>query len=279
MKKIALLLSIPIMIFSCGDAEQDSKHQEKQEEQTKQDDIIEESVERRNVLLPSPLQIGMVLNNAGLSYEDGLTHDVSRHKDYMTSTSKWLNFGVYSADMAYCVINEQSQPAMDIMKVIKDLGEDLGLQSIFSSEDLLTSFENNLNNRDSLIYIITTIQEELDEYSDKNDMQDERVIAFTGAWVEFVYLGTNVVTTDDNISIKIMEQMVVLENIINGLEAANSKDSQLQDIHTELVELQEYFNSLIDEEEDEDMYDLEVNEEILNEIKTKIEKTRNLIIQ
>lgn len=279
MKKIALLLSIPIMIFSCGDAEQDSKHQEKQEEQTKQDDIIEESVERKNVLLPSPLQIGMVLNNAGLSYEDGLTHDVSRHKDYMTSTSKWLNFGVYSADMAYCVINEQSQPAMDIMKVIKDLGEDLGLQSIFSSEDLLTSFENNLNNRDSLIYIITTIQEELDEYSDKNDMQDERVIAFTGAWVEFVYLGTNVVTTDDNISIKIMEQMVVLENIINGLEAANSKDSQLQDIHTELVELQEYFNSLIDEEEDEDMYDLEVNEEILNEIKTKIEKTRNLIIQ
>ena len=41
-----------------------------------------------------------------------------------------LNFGVYSADMAYCVMNEQSNEGRKYLDVITDLADKIGMEAV-----------------------------------------------------------------------------------------------------------------------------------------------------
>jgi hypothetical protein len=190
--------------------------------------VISQTEETNNVFysLPSPLQIASIFKKSGLKYQDGITSDVKEPSKYTTSLLKSINLGIYSADLSYCVLNKQNQAAMNYMKLCRQLADNLGMGSVFEQNNLSKRFEKNLGNEDSLAYIIAELQMVTDMYLEENQQPQITAIVFSGAWIESIYLGSQLYETskDKSMGTKLSEQMTILGSIINALKVVKDKD-------------------------------------------------------
>jgi len=191
-------------------------------------------------LLPSPLQIASIFKNAGLSYIPGLTSTVKDASQYNNTFDEAINTGIFSADLSYCVLNKQTQPALDYLKTVKSLSDKLGFGSVFQSNSLMTRFQNNMGNTDSLASVIADLQMETDSYLEANKQKYVGVIAFTGAWIESMYVGSKVFEKgkSTNVSSRISEQMNILDNLIKLLNKYQSADTHIKGLLTDLQVIQ-----------------------------------------
>src|SRR5690606_330739 len=112
-------------------------------------------------------------------------------KSYVSKNTQLLNLGVYTSDLCYAVLNNQSQLSMEYFKAVKSLSEQVGMASIFSSGPLFERFEKNIGNRDSVIFIMADLQEQTDLYVKRSDQEHLAMVIFAGAWAEGMYIGLN----------------------------------------------------------------------------------------
>src|SRR5690606_2524691 len=139
MKKTPLSFILLTLIFIACSTPTTTPKIEKELTPANEEDIYEET--ELDFVLPSPLQIAAIFQRSGLSYIDGITHDPNMVKNYETEFQRSMNFGVYSADLSYCVLNGQSQQSINYLNTIRILSDNLGLNAIFDAEPLLQSFE------------------------------------------------------------------------------------------------------------------------------------------
>jgi hypothetical protein len=198
-----------------------------------------------NIILPSPLQIGSIFKNSGLSYTSGITNSVKDVSQYTSVYAEALNTGIYGADLSYCVLNKQTQDALNYLKVVRSLSDKLGFGSVFEENSLAKRFEANLNSEDSLATIIADIQMETDTYLSTNRQKYVGIIAFAGAWVESMYIGAKVVgdKKNDNVSTRISEQMVILSNLVKSLNCYQNRDSHIADLVSSLKKIEDSYMS------------------------------------
>ena len=279
LKSIAAL-SLAGVLFACAEA---PKETETTEEVT-QEVVEEEEVEvyESNFILPSPIQIAAMFNRAGLKYEGGITNPTSNISKYNTKTARYLNFGVYSADLAYAVLNSERQASLDYIKVVRELSEAIGMPGIFDGGNLLTSFEKNIDNQDSILYILTEIKSRTDDYLSENNDESKEAVFFSAAWVEGMYLGSKSATTESSITPRIIEQMSILKNVISAVKNQNDPSLDLTALIEGLEEIQTTFESFKEvkalDNPDVSFSDITLtNEEILL-LNQKIEDLRASII-
>lgn len=237
------LFSVAIVstFFACADA---PKTEEKQEEEVVTEEIeteVETMEEDNSFILPSPIQIAAIFNRAGLNYQDGLTNSPSNVSNYNTKTAKYLNFGVYSADLAYVVLNSKQQASIDYINAVKTLSEDIGMPSIFGTGQLITSFEKNIDNQDTVLSILTTIKSRTDDYLAENGDQSKEAIFFSAAWVEGMYLGAKSASNSSKITPRLIEQMTILDNIIRAVESQNDQSLDMSFMVSGLKEIKATF--------------------------------------
>jgi hypothetical protein len=211
-------------------AEAPKKEQETEETPTEEvvesnEETMMEEGEDISFMLPSPIQIAAIFNRAGLNYESGLCNSTDNLSKYNTKTAKYLNFGVYSADLAYAVLNNQQQESIDYLNAVKVLADEIGMPSVFGSGELIESFEKNVGNQDTILRILTTIKRRTDEYLAENAQESKEAIFFSAAWLEGMYLGANSVSDQNKLTPRLIEQMTILENVIKAVKA--QKDPSL----------------------------------------------------
>lgn len=236
------LAAASTLLFSCGN----ETPKEDEISSTNQDSVSTAEVSEVSYSLPSPLQIASIFKKSGLSYKAGITSNLKDPSKYTTNTSKSLNLGVYSADLSYTVLNKQNQEAMNYMKISRQLADNLGIGSIFKEGNLAERFEKNLNNEDSLAYIIAELQMVTDMYLDENDQQEITAIVFAGAWIESMYIGAKVYEKgkDKSLNSKITEQLTILESIINALKSYETKDAGITSLVADLVVVKGIYDEL-----------------------------------
>ncbi len=284
-KKIITALFISTMIFSsCGE---DTTQQVSQEEQA-QDDILNEMAEEGEArepeafYLPSALQIGSIFQKSGLSYIKGLTNPPSNQDQYITKSQKILNFGVYSADLAYIILNGQSQEATDYLKTIKSLSDKIGFGAVFESEELLNRFQNSLGNEDSILNVMIDIQMQTDMYVDENNLQEVTHIIFAGAWIEGMYLGVKASNSINQhmISGRLVEQMTILDNLVKALRSNNNQTEDLKQLSKDLNNLDKFFMQLEENKNSQKIAsfrDYKISKEHLEQLSIMITELRNRI--
>jgi hypothetical protein len=206
----------------------------------KKDAEMSANQDSETFLLPSPLQIASIFKNAGLTYYPGLTITAKDASQYNNTFDEAINTGLFSADLSYCVLNKQTQSALDYLKVVKALSDKLGFGSVFQSNSLMTRFQNNMDNTDSLASVIADLQMGTDSYLEANKKKYVGVLAFTGAWLESMYVGSKVYEKGKsaNVSTRISEQMNILENLIKLLGKYQSADSHIAGLKTDLQAIQ-----------------------------------------
>ena len=256
------------------------------DKQTETSAIEEDEPYEMNYMLPSPIQIAEILASSGLEYNESFPNPISHLEKYTTSNSQLLNFGTYSADLSYCVINNESQSALNYMRSVEKLSERLGLSSIFATEDLIETFENNLSDPDSLVTVLSKIQERLDEYVDDNEEHYMHLVIFGGAWVESMYLGSKTLNNSNKgrVARKLVEQMSILDNIIAGLSNHPKSDQQIKELTHELVLLKDIYEgfaavSNLGEDEEPDYDTIEITDEEFSMLAQKVEVIRASIVQ
>jgi hypothetical protein len=165
---------------------------------------------------------------------------------FNSNLNKSINLGVFSADLSYCVLNKQSQEAMRYMKLCRGLADNLQMGSVFDESNLSKRFEKNLENEDSLAYIIAELQMVTDMYLDENDKQQITSIVFAGAWTESMYIGGKVYEKgkEKKLNNKLAEQMNILGSIINALKAVEKKDAAIGGLITDLKSVKDIYDSL-----------------------------------
>ena len=243
-------------------------------------DFVEIESEAFDFMLPSSLQIAEMLMDAGLNFDLSLPNDPENVSVYASNTHKLLNFGSYSADMAYCVLSDQTEPALKYLQAIEGLTDDLGLSAVFHTEDLVRTFENNSTNQDSLITVLINVQERLDEYVDESDERFMHVVIMSGAWIEFMYLGANGADENGRVHHQLSEQMILLESLIQGLETNPAGDQRIADLVVAMQDLKNSYDnmeSVLNYDGDDESPVLSADE--LAELGTKVEQIRQSIVE
>tara|TARA_B110000046_G_scaffold35749_1_gene39021 strand:- start:39643 stop:40515 length:873 start_codon:yes stop_codon:yes gene_type:complete len=278
--KSILALSLAGIISSCADAPKKTEASEEvvEEVETMEDESMDDSY----FMMPSPIQIAAMFNRAGLKYEGGITNPTSNISNYNTKTARFLNFGVYSADLAYAVLNSERQASLDYIKVVRELSDQIGMPGIFDGANLLTSFEKNIDNQDSILFILTTIKLRTDDYLAENNDESKEAVFFAAAWVEGMYLGSKSATTESSITARIVEQMSILSNVIGALKNQDDESLELTYLIDGLVEIQNTFEGFAEvkslDNPDVSFSDVELTNEEITLLNKEIETLRSKII-
>jgi hypothetical protein len=273
MKKLvlnAILISFGVSLYSCGDSTQNNSVND--HSNSSEEEVFEEQISE-TFILPSTVQMGQLFESAGLKYMKGVGHDPSKVETYNTKTKRLLNYGIYSTNLSYTVLNNQNDQATSYFKAVNKLANQIGFAEVFDLENMSTEFENSLGNRDKIIDLLLEIQERTDNFVDDNQLKNEALVAFAGAWIEGMYLGIKTSEVKDNhtLTLRLLEQMTILDNILKGLKPLASKNSEINDLFERLNELNSTYKEIdVIKDESISLRELEVSYSDLKGISDRV---------
>ena len=280
-------------LASCTDEQQ--KSTDKGKPDMEQDSPVRASGEsRREVIMPSPVEIAQIIERTGIQYSEGIINPISNLSKYNTTFSKSVNLGVYGADLGLIISFGQTQEALQYFNTVKDLAKELDIYGIVA-QSTVERIENNLNDKDTLLSIVTSTfnKADIDLKESKRDAVSALVLA--GGWIEALYLATELASEESNaeINARIGEQKLSLETLISLLDMYKEDQAEeyLQLIN-DLKNLKSSFDKVdIRVEKSEPITkesegitiinsksNVNISNEVLNEISGKISTIRNKII-
>ncbi len=189
--------------------------------------------------IPSPFETALLLKRAGAEYNADHLNPIQNADNYTSNKAKAINLGIYSADLSYNSIHDQTQESMFYMAAAKKLADGLGVAAAFDN-NTMERVESNIENRDSLMGIIAESYWTLDAYLKENDRQHLSALIFAGGWIEGLYLATRVVdgeNPNEAITQRIAEQKSSLGNLIALVESYGPHE-MLDETRTDLDALQ-----------------------------------------
>lgn len=229
-----------ILIIFLGACQQSTDSSKEQEMAESVDLTIDEETEREiveelgegipvyyNMYLT--VELSTLLENEGAEYQENLLNPVEKAKEYITSSEKAMNLGVYAVDLSYARVFEQYQKAGSYFSAMYRLSEELGIPEdyIYSTSDRL---ERNISNKDSLNKIANEIYDTVDEYLKENEREHASALIVLGGWVEALYIASNVFDLDNEnedfeYMERIAEQKYSLNKLIELLEQFKDDDA------------------------------------------------------
>lgn len=201
--------------------------------------------------VPSPLDMAAILKKSGARYDADLLNAVKKVNDYSTASGQALNLGVYGADLSYASIFNQNQESILYLSCTKKLADKLGLSKAFNDE-VIERMEMNIDNRDSLLNIVSETYYNLDAYLKENNRDHISAMVIAAGWIEGLYLGTQIATTGDKPEPKLLEriaeQKISLDNLIELVSSYNSSGA-LDAILADLSSIKEAYGTVSIEKE------------------------------
>ncbi|MEN8121802.1 MAG: hypothetical protein ABFS35_15735 [Bacteroidota bacterium] len=197
--------------------------------------------------VPSPFQVALLVKDNNVPFDKNLLNPVKNQVNYSTNYKQALNMGIYGADLSYLNIYEQLPDAASYFAVLKVLSKELGISSTFD-EKIMKRIEDNSNNKDSLLYILSTIYRDADSYLFNNDRNEIGLLILAGGWIESLFIMTKTIHVQNNQEIlsRIGEQKHPLDNLIELMRPYYGNISDEFDVFLEdLVELASIFDGVV----------------------------------
>lgn len=238
--KIAMFISLTTMLFSCSN----ETNTEGDDGKTGNAEDLETDFKvfkAKQVIfsVPSPIETAMILKRAGAQYNEEILNKLENANKYSTSKSMALNLGVYSADLSYASLYDQNQTSIKYMAASKKLADKLGILSAID-QSIINRLESNVNNRDSIMEIISETFLNSNSYLKDNNRAQIAAIILAGGWAEGLYISTQLIgITKNNKELigRVIDQGISLGTMINLLENENKVPNE--DITSILKELNE----------------------------------------
>lgn len=244
--------------------------------------------------LPSPYQLSILVKEIGSDYNSELLNPSENYKEYTSLFKKSLNLGIYGADLAYLNIYQQSPSAVTYFSVIKILADELGLSAAFSPK-IFERIENNVDNQDSLLYIMSNTYRDVDFFLKENQRQREGALVLTGGFIEAMHILVNLAVETKNPKLiqRVGENKQPMENLIKILSPYYNESEDIAKLVDDLIDLAydfdaievvyEYIEPTTKPEEKlthvHSKSEIRVANEVLATIDSKVENIRNMLIK
>ena len=242
--------------------------------------------------VPTPNELFEIIKLQGGEQEPGLVNPLENRDKYVETKEKAMAFGIYSADLAYMSCFGIGTEFLKYMKVIEEMGEELGIDGAFD-EDLMDRIENNEGDTDSLFAISNETYYDSYLYLEENGKGVELSLIMGAGYIESLYIICNLAdeyAEGDPVVEKIGDQKLVLENLMDFV-STYSDDQSVQEMVDDLLTLQEVFENSMDFEESGTNVDnndgkmvfggggsFTMNEQALTDITAKVTELRDNII-
>lgn len=278
-KKLAIFVFLGTLL-SCGGESVDSAAIMKEEVSYMED--FKKNHQELNVILPSTTQIIEIFKRAGLKFSETSCAPLE-HRNFVSTFGKSIAFGAYSADLAYCLINEEKAFAKMYFNKVYGLSGDLGLDGLFNNEDLQNQF-NALEGDDAeTIEALLELQKQTDIYLYNEELEERNLIFFTGAWIEGMYLASTSSELKDKklLTRRVIEQKTVLMILAHELQAREDQNPEIKDISDDLQKLKEKLSKtdFLYEDVSSGEVRLEISDVDLEQIRLEIGRIRSKIFR
>jgi len=246
-KTVSLLLALSLAMVSCQNAKQKKEQVPQNVSMSDVADTSSQTIKFGNTLfsLPSPYQLSMMVKNADVKFNENLLNPVSNSQKYNSQFKKCVNLGVYGADLAYLNIYDQMQIVMQVFSVTKVLANELDLVVAFNS-DLVSRVEANIDNKDSLLYIMSNTYRDVDVYLKESQRQREGAFVLAGGWIEAMYVLTQLASDckDEELKQHVGESKQPLDNLIKILSPYYSYNEEIKTLLDALMDLTNDFEGI-----------------------------------
>ncbi len=191
------------------------------------------------------VEMSSLFQTSGAVYKPELLNSADNTTDYVTSSKKALNLGVYAVDLSYAKVFEQYETAAKYFNAMERMAEELGIPSTYF-ENTARRFDLNINNKDSLIAIANEVYMATDKYLRENERYSAAAQIILGGWVEALQIAVDVANSTKNIDIieRFAEQKSSLDNVIAMLDDY-SDDVAIKQNLKKLEDLKVLFGTLV----------------------------------
>lgn len=246
--------------------------------------------------IPSPIQLGQIIQKSGAAYNEDLLNDPASVNNYSDVASQSLNLGVYGADLGYTALYEKSQKSIKFMKSVQKLSTNIGIADAFDIQTI-SAVQRNLNNgnKDSLLYVISNAYRKADDYLQVSDRKYIGSLVVVGGWIESMHFAGILGKQDKSPEIQNMVGMQkhTLNTMIDKMLSRYLNEPGVEEIANQLEEIRVLFDQVeIKYEYAKPETDkaskitklkskstVEISDELFGQIVEKIEEVRGKIIK
>lgn len=246
-----LVFGVFVFVFSAcnsGGSKKDSGDSEKDiiESVPMNDQLVNDFNKSKLIFysLPSPLETAMLIKRAGASFDPDILNPLDNLSKYNTNSKMALNLGIYSADLSYASLFDQSQITIEYMGNARKLADNLGILGAID-EETIRELEENMNNREVVMNIISETYMNSNAYLSENNRAAISVMVLAGGWIEGLYLATSLtkgsLQNNKKLVDRILYQKLSLVTLLNMMEAYKNQNSDIERLITDLQELADVF--------------------------------------
>lgn len=251
-KRILLLsamAAMAVLAISCKCNRESEQMLQVSEEQGAADSALVSSIESVKQIfysLPSPLETAMILKRSGATYNEELLNPIENASKYNTTKSMALNLGIYSTDLSYASLFDQTQATIKYMTVSKKMAEGLGILNAIDNS-VIEKLEENINNRDVILETISETFLNTNSILEEDDRVAVGSIILVGGWIEGLYIATSLVEdinkVDNEMVDRIIDQKLSLQTVLKLLEQSNS-NADIRELYSDMLELEKVYNDV-----------------------------------
>lgn len=247
----AAYITASAAIVSCGSSSSESTNENITDTASANTQV--KDVKAQNVFysIPSPIETTTLLKSAGAKYNANYLNPIENVSKYSSVASKALNLGVYGSDLSFTSIFDQTQESMLYLRCTNKLATGLGISGAFD-ESTTSRIEANMQNRDSLLAIISDSYWNADAYLKENGQPGVSALIVSGGWIEGLFIATEIANSTKNQAIitRIGEQKLSLNNLIALLDSYKSENEMVPELLKSMNELKKIFDSIPDTSKD-----------------------------
>lgn len=194
--------------------------------------------------MPSEKEVAVLLNEAGASYIFDLTVPPEQAEKMMTKTEQSLGLGLYSFDLLYASVYNRGDVAADISEVSEQLIDDLGLrEELISTNDYLGRIRENIENQDTLDYIVTQNLNHFHQQMSAGDQPDVYALSVIGSNAEALYIlsQSTLLANNNEKMLHIMNQQNERVKLVFTLLELMSEDENIEPYYEQFKPVVEIF--------------------------------------
>lgn len=234
---VILALIIAFSSYSCKSGNQKQKEDIDIEQFVSEEEIFNEIDNAKKIFysLPSPLETAMLLKSAGAEFKGNLLNELSNVPNYTTNRAMALNLGIYTTDLSFASLFDQTQTSINYMDAARSMAEGLDISDAIDNQTI-KELEENLDKRDVVMDIISETFLNSSAYLKENDREDVAAIVLVGGWIEGLYIASELIGDNsiegNELADRVLEQKLsfnILERLLNENKTKVSGDEN-QDI-------------------------------------------------
>lgn len=244
-----LVLLFSAFLFGCNSGSNTQSTEEvkvtiPQDKKAVYDDIRQ--AEKIFNALPSPLESAQLIKSAGANFDEKQMNAINNVNSYVTTKSMALNLGIYTCDLSFASLYEQTQLIIDYMNAAKKMADGLGILKAIDQADI-DRLEENINNSEVIMEIVSETFMNSNSYLEENGQPAVAAMVLVGGWFEGLYISTQLVDMKDfngnKLVSRIIDQKLSINILLSLLESSKGNPA-VDEIIAQVQKLKVVFDKI-----------------------------------